>query len=217
MSTGDEETLWSAGLAGFRDATASAEPTPGGGSVAGVCATLGLGLVIMALEISAKRKDAVRPEEAKALIQEARGLMDQIGTDADEDIRAFRAYMAALKLPRQSDEEKGRRKEALQAASRRATQAPLLAARHIVEGVRLAARAVSQTHLHVVSDVGAGTALLEGALKAVLFNVDVNLPSLADAGLQAAWGEERATLAAQGSALASEVLDTVAARLASRS
>jgi formiminotetrahydrofolate cyclodeaminase len=213
MST-EEETLWNAGLAGFRDATASAEPTPGGGSVAAVCATLGLGLVIMALEISAKRKDAARPEDAKALIEEARGLMEKIGADADEDVRAFRAYMAALKLPKQSDEEKERRKEALQAASRRATQAPLLAARHMVEAVRLAGKAAPLTHLHVMSDVGAGAGLLEGALKAVLFNVDVNLPSLADAGLRAAWAGERETLAAQGDALASEVLDTVAATLA---
>ena len=75
MSTGGEETLWGAGLAEFRDATASAEPTPGGGSVAGVSATLGLGLVIMALEISAKRKDAVRPEEAQG--------SDRGGADAD--------------------------------------------------------------------------------------------------------------------------------------
>jgi formiminotetrahydrofolate cyclodeaminase len=214
MSTGGEETLWGAGLAEFRDATASAEPTPGGGSVAGVSATLGLGLVIMALEISAKRKDAVRPEEAHALIAEARTLMDALGGDADADIRAFRAYMAALKLPRQSEEEKGRRKEALQAASRGATESPLLAARHMVAGLRLARNAVPLTHSHVISDVGAGTALLEGALKAVLFNVDVNLPSLADAEIKAAFGAERVALAGEGAELATEVLAMVARSLA---
>ncbi len=120
-----EESLWTAGLAEFRDATASAEPTPGGGSVASVSATLGLGLVIMALEISAKRKDAVRADEATALIAEARGLMERLSGDADADVRAFRAYMAALKLPKLTDEEKERRKKALAAASRGATEAPL--------------------------------------------------------------------------------------------
>jgi formiminotetrahydrofolate cyclodeaminase len=214
MSTAGGESLWSMGLAGFREATASAEPTPGGGSVAGVSATLGLGLVIMALEISARRKDALQPEDATALIEEARVLMDALSGDADADIRAFRAYMAALKLPRLSEEEKARRKEALQAASRRATESPLLAARHMLEALRLAKAAVPLAHPHVVSDVGAGAGLLEGALKAVLFSVDVNLPSLADAGMKAAFAEERAMLANQGIGLAAEVLAMVAGRLA---
>ena len=57
----------------------------------------------------------------------------------------------------------------------------------MVEACGWRENAVPLTHSHVVSDVGAGTALLEGALKAVLFNVDVNLPSLADAEMRAAW------------------------------
>jgi methenyltetrahydrofolate cyclohydrolase len=216
--TGDGEgTLWNAGLVEFREATASAEPTPGGGSVAGVSAALGLGLVIMALEISGKRKDAVRVEETQALIEKARKLMGTLSADADEDVRAFREYMAVLRLPKGSDEEKAVRKEALQGASRRATEAPLLAARHMVEALHLAELAAPLAHLHVVSDVGAGTGLLEGALKAVLFNVDVNLPSLGDEAMKRAWGEERAMLEGRGVEIASGVLRGVSDRLTGRS
>jgi formiminotetrahydrofolate cyclodeaminase len=214
MSAGGEETLWNATLAEFREATASAEPTPGGGSVAAVSATLGLGLVIMALEISVKRKDALRPEEAGNLIEQARGLMARLSEGADADVEAFRGYMAALKLPKQSDDEKDRRRQALQAATRRATESPLLAALHMVEALRLAAAAVPLAHAHVVSDVGAGAGLLEGALKAVLFNVDVNLPSLGEADVKAACAADRAAFAKEGAELASEVLGMVAARLA---
>jgi formiminotetrahydrofolate cyclodeaminase len=203
-------------LADFREATASAEPTPGGGSVAGVSATLGLGLVIMALEISAKRKDAVEPEKTRALISEARALMVELSGDADRDVLAFQDYMAAARLPKLSDEEKQKRREALDAATRRATEAPLAAARHIIAALGLAEQAAPLSHLHVVSDVGAGTGLLEGALKAILFNVDVNLPSLSDAGMQAACGEQRAALASKGGDLATRVLAAVAGRLASR-
>ena len=216
MSNGSDETLWSARLADFREAAASAQPTPGGGSVAAVSATLGLGLVIMALEISLKRKDAIRQEETRALIEEARRQMELLSGDADDDIHAFRAYMAALKLPKQTEEEKGRRRAALQSASCRATESPLQSACHMVEALRLAEKAVPLTHEHVVSDVGAGTGLLEGALKAVLFNVDVNLPSLAGAELQAVFGGKRVSLAKEGSQLASEVLKTIARRLANR-
>jgi formiminotetrahydrofolate cyclodeaminase len=209
-------TLWSAVLADFREATASADPTPGGGSVAGVSATLGLGLVIMALEISARRKDAGEPEKTGGLITEARALMGELSADADRDVLAFQDYMAAARLPKLSEEEKQQRRAALDAATRRATEAPLLAGRHIVEALRLAELAAPLAHLHVVSDVGAGAGLLEGALKAMLFNVDVNLPSLSDAGMQAACGQERTALAGQGGEVAARVLGAVAGRLASR-
>jgi len=212
-----EDEIWSARLGDFREATASAEPTPGGGSVAAVSGTLGLGLVIMALEISVKRKDAVHPEESRGLIEKARGVMRELAGDAENDVRAFRNYMAALKLPKESDEEKAWRKEALQGATRGATEAPLLAARHMVEGLRLAETAAPLAHRHVVSDVGAGTGLLEGALKAVLFNVDVNLPGVSDAEKKAAWEQERAALASQGGEIASRVLGDIAERLAPRS
>jgi formiminotetrahydrofolate cyclodeaminase len=213
MSIANEETVWSASLAEFRDATASAEPTPGGGSVAAVSATLGLGLVIMALEISIRRKDAVQVEEAKSLIENARTLMGSLGGDADDDIRAFGAYMAALKLPKESEEEKAQRKSALRAATHRATEVPLLAADHIVQALRLAAEALPLAHAHVASDVGACAGLLEGALKAVLLNVDVNLPSVSDAAKKAAWALERAALEKQGVELASEVFNALPGRV----
>jgi formiminotetrahydrofolate cyclodeaminase len=207
-------SLWDMGLAQFRDETASASPTPGGGSVAGVCATFGMGLVIMALEISVKRKDAQRIDETAALIAAGRELMASLAADADEDVRAFQAYMAAMKLPKATDEEKTLRKGAMQEAARNATQAPLVAGRHILEALRLAEQAVSLSHLHVVSDVGAGAGLLEGSLKAVLFNVDINLPSLTDAALQEIWKTERTVLAGTGVAVAGTVLAGVAAKLA---
>jgi formiminotetrahydrofolate cyclodeaminase len=215
MRIGDEETVWSATLAEFRDATASAEPTPGGGSVAAVSATLGVGLVIMALEISIRRKDAVQPDEARSLIENGRTLLGSLGGDADGDIRAFRAYMAALKLPKLSDEEKAQRKEALRTATYRATEAPLLAAGHIIQALRLAKDALPLAHAHVASDVGAGAGMLEGALKAVLLNVDVNLPSVSDPAMKAAWALERAALEKQGIELTSDVLTMVGRRLAS--
>ena len=214
MSDAGEETLWHSRLADFREATASAQPTPGGGSVAGVSAALGVGLLIMALEISVKRKDAVLPENARELIAEARRLMALLSAGADGDILAFRGYMTALQLPKATDAEKALRREKLQSATRQATESPLQTARHILDALRLAGKAVPLTHTHVVSDVAAGASLLEGALKAVLFNVDINLPSLADAGLRAAWGEERAGLARHSAEVAAEVLRAISARLA---
>lgn len=205
--------LWNTSLADFRDATASPEPTPGGGSVAAVSAALGLGLVIMALEISVRRKDASHIETTHALLDQARTLLAQLTSDADSDILAFQAYMAALKLPKQSDQEKRERKEALQLATRGATEAPLQAARHILHALEIAQSAIPLTHIHVLSDVGAGAALLQGASTAVLLNVDINLPSITDPAIRSAAAAERSTLATRATALATHTLAAVSAFL----
>ncbi len=208
-STAVTDTLWTQSLRDFLSVTASAQPTPGGGSVAGVTAACGLGLVVMALEISAKRKDVARPAEITALLAESRQVMTQIAGAADADIAAFRAYMAALKLPKDTDDQKRLRAESLQTAVIRATESPLQAARFMVAALHLAIRALPLTHPHVLSDVGAGAGILEGALKAVLFNVDINLPGLRDAAFQSACGMARVQLAEEGCRLAAEVLATV--------
>ena len=50
-------SLWDLGLAELRRQTASDSPTPGGGSTAMVSAALGMGLVLMALRVSARKLD----------------------------------------------------------------------------------------------------------------------------------------------------------------
>ena len=80
-------SLWHLGLADFRDRTASDQPTPGGGSVAMVSASLGLGLVLMALRVSARRAEdsaALDP-----LILKADRLLNEISRHADADIDVF--------------------------------------------------------------------------------------------------------------------------------
>src|SRR5205807_2479517 len=116
------DTLWSQQLSAFRDAIASAAPTPGGGSVSMVNATFGLGLVIMALEITAKKPEPGSEMRLKELLDEARRLLAELSAHADADVAVFEGYMAAAKLPNKTDEEKARRKQARQDALVKATR-----------------------------------------------------------------------------------------------
>ena len=209
-------TLWDQSLIAFRDATASAEPTPGGGSVAAVSATLGLGLVLMALEITQRKPAPGSEAELSDLLARARKRLDVLSQHADEDVAVFRALMSSYKLPKQTDEEKGVRDRTIQEATASATRAPLAAARDVVAGLELADRAAALAGKNVVSDVGAGAALLGGAVAAVLLNVDINLPGLYDTTLQESFGRERADLAGKASALTAAVLGKVATRMKER-
>ena len=209
------DTLWSQSLTMFRDAVASDAPTPGGGSVSMVSGSLGLGLVVMALEITHRKQEpGPAADETARLLATARERLAALGRHADEDITVFNAYMTALRMPKKTDEEKAARKSAMQQALEQATRAPLAAAGTSVAALELADEAAGLAGPHVVSDVGAGAALLGGAVTAVLLNVDINLPGLADAALKESFGQERTQLGHRAASLTATVLEKVASRIA---
>ncbi len=184
-----ESSLWTLGLAEMRAATASDSPTPGGGSTAMVSAVFGVGLILMALRVSARK--AADRQALDPLIDSGERLMARMGELADADVAVFEQYMAALKRPKATDEEKAERRAALGTAAMDATEVPLTAAQAVVEALDLALRAGEVADAHIVSDVAAGAALLAGAGTAVLYNVDVNLGSVRDAAAAADYATSR--------------------------
>lgn len=208
MST---ESVWGWGLAEFRDNVAADRPTPGGGSAAMVSATIGMGLVLMALRITARKdQDGSR---LQPLIDRGARLLDDLGGHADADIAAFERYMAALRLPKATEAETAARRAALAEAARTATEAPLAAAASCLEALDLAAEAEPLTGDHIVSDVAAGAILLHGALSAVLLNVDINLKSMRDETARAAYAERRRSLQQGGDDRHAAIGRACAARL----
>ena len=166
-------SIWDMNLREFRDRTASHAPTPGGGAVATVAAVEGLALVLMALEVNLRRKEP-HPESA-GLLRRGKDLIELLSVCADEDIDAFSRYMKALILPKDNPEQEQARSRALAIAASNALEAPLRAAERCLEALTLARETIGAVHSGIASDVGAGAALIHGALTATLYNVDINL------------------------------------------
>ncbi len=183
------DSLWSDAAQSLLERTASADPTPGGGSVGMLAGSFGMGLVLMALEVTRKRKDA--PEGVDALLAEGRPLLEAARCSVDADVEVFEAFMAALRLPKESDDEKARRRAAVQEATVKATEVPLEATGLCARGLELAERAAELAHRNILSDVAAGAILLAAAGRAVLLNVDANLGSLKDEERCARYTAER--------------------------
>jgi formiminotetrahydrofolate cyclodeaminase len=205
------KSIWDSSLRGFRDRTASREPTPGGGSVAAVAAAQGLALVLMALEISARRKEP-HPEIAGLLVR-GRALLEPLSACADDDIAAFEKYLAALRLPKATAAEQAARDKALAAANAHALEAPLRAADRFLDALLLARDAVRAVHSGIVTDVGAGAAILHGALTATLYNVDINLKGIADAAQHREALATRQDLQRRGDELAYVIQKETAAKI----
>ena len=209
------DSVWTWDLSTFRDRTADPTPAPGGGSAAMVSAAIGTGLVLMALRVTlAKAKSDDESHDLQTLIGGGEELMARISEFADTDIEAFDGFMAALRLPKSTDEEKAARKAAMADATIVATEVPLNAAAACLEGLDLAIRAEGLVGDMIVSDVGAGATLLHGALQGVVLNVDVNTRGMKDAVAKADYERSRSHLAETGAARNATIAERMAARFA---
>jgi formiminotetrahydrofolate cyclodeaminase len=178
------------------DRFASTDPTPGGGSAAALAGALGAGLVAMVCAMPKTRSgsdnERERLETALAWAREAGARLRRL---VDEDTDAYDSVMAAYRLPKASEEEKGRRRDAIKAAMLRATEVPMQTAEACLVALRAAEVAASCGNAGAVSDARTGGALalagLRGGVENVRINVKGDEPDAADvlARADAAWAD----------------------------
>ena len=165
----------------FMEKTASSNPVPGGGSVAALSAALAISLSQMVAGLTIGRKGFEDcQEEMKAIIDSATALRQQCLANIDRDSDAYNQVMAAFKLPRESEDDKQARIEAIQSALKQATRVPLETATLGIEIIELAALAVEKGNPNAVTDGAVGAMLARTAVLAGLYNVRINLSSIKD-------------------------------------
>lgn len=181
------------------DAFSSNEPYPGGGSAAALAGALSVSLLLMAAGVARTRTGA--PEETADLAEASarlRPLRDTLTAIVDEDAAAYRAVIAAMRLPKATDDEKAARREAVQRAMRGATETPLDVMRACQQALRGAVTVAAHCSRNASSDVAVALELLAATLRGAGLNVDTNLGALKDAELVERVRRERQELEAEG-------------------
>jgi glutamate formiminotransferase / formiminotetrahydrofolate cyclodeaminase len=163
----------------FLAALASGEPTPGGGSASAYGAAMAAALVAMVGRLTVgKRKYADVEGDIWPLIEEATEIQSTMQQAVEKDAEVFEAYMRARRLPRDTEQEKSDRIQAIQAASIKAAEVPLMVARNALRIMQLAAKAAEIGNVNAISDAGTASAFADAALNGAGLNVRINLLGL---------------------------------------
>lgn len=165
----------------FLEETASGTPVPGGGSVSALSAALGAGLTEMVANLTVGKKgyEAVEDEMAETA-DSVRNLREKLVTEVDKDSNAYQDVLAAFKLPKDTQEEKERRAEAIQEAMKNAARVPLGVAYDALQVMDLAEKVIRSGNRNAASDGAVGTMMARTAVLGALFNVKINLASVKD-------------------------------------
>jgi glutamate formiminotransferase/formiminotetrahydrofolate cyclodeaminase len=166
----------------FLDSIAAPTPAPGGGSVAALSGACAAALGEMVAGITLKKAPSGELEELQT---RCRALRTELTRAFSEDAAAFDAVMAAFKLLKSTDEEKARRRAAIEEATKNATRVPLSAARAGLETLRLLGKLSTLAGANVASDLIVAKQMAVAGIRGATANVRINLDSLQDAAFVA--------------------------------
>ncbi len=175
------EPLASMTVRDFVEIVGARTSAPGGGSVAALLASLGAGLGAMMGWMSyGSKKFEHLDADMRRLIPPLNDNMKRLIPMIDADTNAFNDYMVALKMPKNTDEEKKIRKEKMQQGLKKAIDVPLSVMRisdecwpNMVELAKLGNIASS-------SDLAVGAKALGTGIWGAFKNVEINLPQIED-------------------------------------
>jgi formiminotetrahydrofolate cyclodeaminase len=159
----------------------SDSPVPGGGAVSAVAGSFAAGLVAMVASLSIGRPKYAAYEatltDARAHAERAKDVFLEL---ADRDAAAYAAFAAALRLPRDTEDQQAERRTTMREAARTAAAVPLEIL-HASLGMAIHVEAIAgRSNLNASSDVNVAALLVDAAARGAAANVLVNLPSVED-------------------------------------
>ncbi len=161
----------------FVNDLASDSPTPGGGSTAALVGALSCALGEMVGNIRQEKVD--KPHLAN-LLAEMTASRNKMIALIKEDENSFAAFMQALKLPKETETQKSIRASQLLQGLISAAEPPLKIAQTATMILHQLEEMKEYSSKSLLSDIGSGTALAEGALKSSVLNVYENTRMMKD-------------------------------------
>jgi len=165
----------------FLNELASKASTPGGGSAAAIMGAMGAALASMVCNLTIGKKGYENVEgDLKAILKETEELRERLTDMVRADVEVFDQVMGAYGMPKDTDEQKAQRSDAIQTALRAATDVPLSCARACAEVIDLCKPTAEKGNKNVISDAGVAVLAAYAALRSAALNVYINVPGIKD-------------------------------------
>lgn len=182
--------------------SASDAPTPGGGSVSAMVGALGVAMAAMVGSLTyGKPKYAEVQDEIKEITGRAYFIIARLEKLVAADIAAFGKFMDVYRMPKNTDDEKARREEAMQKALKTATNEPVEIARTLLEALTITEQLSKIGNKMAISDAGVAAYVCEAAINAVLLSADINIPMVTDQEFVKSIKDEKAKIVSEAKRL----------------
>ncbi|MEE2699774.1 MAG: glutamate formimidoyltransferase [Bacteroidota bacterium] len=162
-------------LTDFANETASESAAPGGGSISAYCGAMGVALGTMVANLSAhKRGWDDRWEEFSDWAEKGIKYQNTLLELVDEDTNSFNKIMDAFRLPKNTDEDKKKRKDAIQEATKYAILTPFKVMETAYNSMEVMKAMADFGNPNSVTDAGVGTLCARTAVIGAFLNVKIN-------------------------------------------
>jgi glutamate formiminotransferase/formiminotetrahydrofolate cyclodeaminase len=121
-----------------------------------------------------------RWEEFSEWAEKGQKIKDELLFLVDEDTRSFNNIMDAFELPKDSEEEKKARTDAIQTATKYAIEVPFKTMKKALEAFDIIKAMVETGNPNSVTDAGVGALCIRSAVIGAFLNVKVNATGLKD-------------------------------------
>lgn len=175
----------------FINKVISNDPVPGGGSVSALNGALAGALAAMVANLTVGRKKYAEVNDMMVELSARFEKMSQrLIEDVDRDSDAYNRVFAAFKLPKETDEEKKIRSEAIQRETKYAAQVPMEVARAVYEVLPMIDTVAQKGNSNAVTDACVSMMCARTAILGALLNVRINLTSIKDEAFVKAMSDE---------------------------
>ena len=211
--------LLSLSVRAFSNELAADSPAPGGGSAAALAGALGAGLGTMVAGLTYGKKDWEQlAPDAQQAFRDAHAalsvLRSALEVQVEADTAAFDAFLAARRLPKETNTDKAARGAAMAEAAERILAVPLQTAEQCLEVLCHLEIIATAGNRNALSDAGTGAALAMAGLEGALLNVRINLSGVSDPERRVMLAEQAERMALEGGARKERVMVTVRERMA---
>lgn len=165
----------------FLQELGSSAPAPGGGSTAALAGAMGAALVSMLCNLTIGREKYAQYQAINTeTLKRSDELIHELTECITKDMTSYDSVMEALKLPKESEQEKKLRSERLQEAYKFAISAPSETAEKCLEVMKLAYSLIGKSNKTAECDLLAAALNANSGIAIAIVNVKINLISIKD-------------------------------------